>query len=204
MYSLSHSLSNIIASCAFTVLASTSPSISDESITNDNLLQVNWLISILGAILLSILGNLATTPAQNLLARFSKQRARKRVQDIKQELVLIENYRSEPLQFISYSVESLLRILLLFGLAEFTSRAWGILERVVFSSGIGFYLFRNTIGAFELISLVVISYFYVKSVTIILKVLKVFKSINSFSKYKSDQELTLSRLEKGEEPDEDD
>jgi hypothetical protein len=61
------------------------------------LASVNWALSLVIAVLLSIVANLLTSPIQNWLARKSTQRAERRVERLRGELVELERLAQSPL-----------------------------------------------------------------------------------------------------------
>jgi multisubunit Na+/H+ antiporter MnhB subunit len=54
--------------------------------------EINWFVFIVGALFLSILGNLLTGPVQNRLAKFSVNRSRRRVSELEAQLAEIEGF----------------------------------------------------------------------------------------------------------------
>jgi hypothetical protein len=152
--------------------------------------QINWFISIGGAILLSVVGNLATDPVQNFLARRSKQRGYKRVEKIQQEISKLENYESEPLKLIAYSIESLLSILLYFGLAEVILT----IDRPI--ANIFSFTYSPFLDLFfSIIIPLFVGYLYLKAVLIAQDVLTTFNRWKNLARYKVQQESIISRIE---------
>ena len=82
----------------------------------DLLNQINWAISLLGAVLLSVIGNLVTPIVKNWIAAWSRSSATARIEELESELQEISKYSNS--QELSYLVStSILQVLVFFSLA---------------------------------------------------------------------------------------
>jgi hypothetical protein len=83
----------------------------------DLLNQINWAISLLGAVLLSVIANLVTPIVKNWIAAWSRSSATARIEELESELQKISKYSNS--QELSYLVStSILQVLVFFSLAS--------------------------------------------------------------------------------------
>ncbi|HXU37338.1 MAG TPA: hypothetical protein VN937_13335 [Blastocatellia bacterium] len=154
---------------------------------------INWFISIVGAILLSILGNLLTTPVQNLLARRSMKRSKKRVGELKAQLSQIETFVNTPSTFYLFIISIMTRVtvitLIAFALSDMTSAS--INASVSLTRFIKIYP-EILYAASQLLT----ALFYVIGVNYTLKALRVIKRVQHFSEYKGQIEKAIASLTK--------
>ncbi|NJL51012.1 MAG: hypothetical protein HC930_00295 [Hydrococcus sp. SU_1_0] len=184
--------------------------ISEPSPNNEQLIkvigeQINWLSTVVGAIFLSIIGNLATNPIQNYLAGFSTIRGEKRIRKIESEIIRLDKYVAKPLSLISYSIQSLVFVLLFFGIAEAINALqdpfYSFISYVKYSSTVStnivmmgggdsfMYWMPNCLTA----------YCYVKAVLIAQDILITFKRVENLPKYKHDQQLIIQKLNENQQ-----
>ena len=78
--------------------------------------EINWLVSLLVAIPLSIAGNLLTPAFLNWRARRSKTAATKRLEVISRDYAQIQRFATDPMQLNTYLLLALLSSLLLFAI----------------------------------------------------------------------------------------
>jgi hypothetical protein len=83
----------------------------------DFLNSINWLVSLIGAVILSIIANLVTGPVQNFLARRSERNAAHRISGLQERLKRIELYRTSPEALLGRALQGALHILLYFSFA---------------------------------------------------------------------------------------
>ena len=76
--------------------------------------EINWLISLLVAIPLSIAGNLLTPIFLNWRARRSKRAATKRLREVSRDYLQIQRFANDPMRLNTYLLLALLISLLLF------------------------------------------------------------------------------------------
>ena len=78
---------------------------------------INWVATVVGAIVLSIVANLLTPRVSNWWATTSTERALRRVAGLRIEKELIAAYHAEPTQLLIYLVLQLMRIVFQFSCA---------------------------------------------------------------------------------------
>ncbi|MGL5831712.1 MAG: hypothetical protein ACRC1Z_00575 [Waterburya sp.] len=189
--------------------------VSDPSQNNEQLIKaiaakISWLLAGGGAIVLSILANLATNPIQNKLASFSVVRASKQVSKIQSEILRLEKYEAKPLNLISYSIQSLVIVLILFGIAEAINALqnpfYSFVSYVKYSS-----TFSTNTASTNIVMMAggdsfmywmpncITAYCYVKAVLIAHDILITFKRVENLPKYKRDQQLIIKKLSKNQQ-----
>ena len=80
--------------------------------------QINWIISFIVAIILSILANLFTPNIRNWLAKWSESRSSARIEEMKSDLEEISKYKDSPSMLSLLTSQSILEVLLFFSLAS--------------------------------------------------------------------------------------
>lgn len=84
----------------------------------ETLKQINWLVSLVVGIALSILANLLTPYVQNWLATHSTGRALKRIGELEEELKEVSFYAESPAELSAYLLSSIMRLLVYFRMAS--------------------------------------------------------------------------------------
>ena len=89
--------------------------------------EVNWLVSLLVAIPLSIAGNLLTPRFQNWRSSKSRRTAERRLATVEKELRQVEKLSSNPSHLNTYLLVSLLSVLVLFSFSNVVSSFFSVL-----------------------------------------------------------------------------
>lgn len=97
----------------------------------ERLREINWLLSLLAAIPLSIAANFITSWLQGWLARRSAVRARRRVRRLEADLAELGGYRQDPLRLTVVLQEAVVRLLLYVALASATATLGALPETLV-------------------------------------------------------------------------
>src|SRR5579859_3384693 len=61
-------------------------------------MDLNWVLSILGTLVLGVAANLLTAPIQNWLGRLSRRRAQRRIAQLEAELAQLQELHDHPIQ----------------------------------------------------------------------------------------------------------
>lgn len=81
--------------------------------------QINWILSFIAALIISIAANLLTPRIKNKLAERSETAANKRIKELEQELLHIQKLYNNRNDLNMDSLRSIFKILLSFGLGGF-------------------------------------------------------------------------------------
>ena len=154
--------------------------------------QVNWIISLLMAILLSIIANLVTPSIRNWYAKFSKKRSSARVEVLKSELEEMSKYANSPSELSLLVSYSILQVLVFFSIASAIATLATIMpfmaENISYSTQFIMEIFSPL---YYLLS----SLFYLLGVFMAQKTLRIISRIRNFNKYKSNIEKSIIILE---------
>ena len=93
--------------------------------------EVNWLVSLLASIPLSIAANLLTPIIRDWFASRSSKRARARLGELDAELRFLTEMAASDTELIRYSLWSLLKVLAYFALASAVATMAGIVPTLV-------------------------------------------------------------------------
>lgn len=80
--------------------------------------EVNWLISLVVGLILSVVGNLLTPYVANWLATTSRVRARKRIKVLETDLALASLFAEAPQRLTIYALDSILRLVIVVSVAS--------------------------------------------------------------------------------------
>lgn len=159
----------------------------------DLLAQVNWILSLLMAIILSIIANLVTPSIRNRYAKLSEKRSSARVELLKSELEEICKYANSPSELSLLVSTSILQVLVFFSMASAIATLATMMPfmgKTVLNTGPSVMDFLSPL--YYLLS----SLGYLFGVFIALNTLKITSRIRSFDKYKSNIEKSIISLEK--------
>jgi hypothetical protein len=149
--------------------------------------QINWLVSLVVGIALSILANLLTPYVQNWLATHSTGRALKRIGELEEELKEVSIYAESPAELSAYLLLSIVRLLVYFCMAS----AFATLGSLPLTMMPGFYEITGLIYA--LIGLMS-SLLYLLGVIRGQRTLRIVQRVRRFPEYKKEIEDTISSL----------
>lgn len=155
---------------------------------------INWVVSIIGAIVLSILANLLTSPVQNRLARINAKRSEKRIQQLQSQLAQIENFVSNSPTFYSYILLLIVKIVLI------TLIAFAVSDITLASINVAVDLARyhRYINVLYAISQFTTSLLYIIGINYTFVALRTIKRVQAFHEYKAEVERTISSFKKPE------
>lgn len=154
--------------------------------------QVNWIISLLMAILLSIIANLVTPSIRNWYAKFSKKRSSARVEVLKSELEEMSKYANSPSELSLLVSYSILQVLVFFSIASAIATLATIMP---FMSENISYSTQCIIEIFSPLYYLLSSLFYLLGVFMAQKTLRIISRIRNFDEYKSNIEKSIISLE---------
>lgn len=154
--------------------------------------QVNWIISLLMAILLSIIANLVTPSIRNWYAKFSKKRSSARVEVLKSELEEMSKYANSPSELSLLVSYSILQVLVFFSIASAIATLATIMP---FMSENISYQTQFIIEIFSPLYYLLSSLFYLLGVFMAQKTLRIISRIRNFDEYKSNIEKSIISLE---------
>jgi len=154
--------------------------------------QVNWIISILIALLFSIIANLVTPSIRNWYAKFSKKRSSARVEVLKSELEEVSKYANSTSELSLLVSTSILQVLVIFSMASAVATFAAIMP----------FMAKNVLDSDRLMmELMSPLYYFLSSLSYVLGVfmasntLKITSRIRNFDKYKSNIEKSIIDLE---------
>ena len=154
--------------------------------------QVNWIISLLMAIILSIIANLVTPNIRNWLAKWSESRSSARIEELRSDLEEISKYVDSPSKLsllISYSI---LEALIFFSIASAIASLGTAMPLMLYTSNFKLYEPKYL----EVIYLLASSLLYLLGVMRAQKVLKITRRVRYFDKYRSEIGKSIASLEK--------
>lgn len=155
---------------------------------NKTMNDINWLISLLVAIPLSIAGNMLTPLFQNWRASKSKNSAQKRLKVVEQELDQASKFSTDAGQLNTYLLVSLLGVILLFALPNVFGGVLSMLYAIpaIIDSAFGrfFTAFSGMLGA--LLNLM--------AVMRAEQALTIYHRVREFEKYKKETESLIEQL----------
>ena len=154
--------------------------------------QVNWIISLLMAILLSIIANLVTPSIRNWYAKFSKKRSSARVEVLKSELEEISKYANSPSELSLLVSYSILQVLVFFSIASAIAT---LATTMPFMAENMSYSTQFIMEIFSPLYYLLSSLFYLLGVFMAQKTLRIISRIRNFDKYKSNIEKSIISLE---------
>ena len=154
--------------------------------------QVNWIISLLMAILLSIIANLVTPSIRNWYAKFSKKRSSARVEVLKSELEEMSKYANSPSELSLLVSYSILQVLVFFSISSAIATLATIMP---FMSENISYSTQCIIEIFSPLYYLLSSLFYLLGVFMAQKTLRIISRIRNFDEYKSNIEKSIISLE---------
>jgi hypothetical protein len=153
----------------------------------DTLKGINWLISLLAAIPLSIAANLLTPFIRDWFARRSSQKAATRLEEIEKELVFVSEMAASERELLRFVLWSLLRVLVYFAMASaiatLGSMPWAIMPIRSDIVGPAF----AAVGAIS-------AMLYLLAVLRGNDAAKVLWQVRHFEKYKADIEARMAKL----------
>ena len=154
--------------------------------------QINWIISLLVAILLSIIANLFTPSISNWLAKLSESRSSARVEELKSDLEEISKYANSPSKLSLLISHTIIQVLIFFSLASAIASLGTAMPFVLWSISV-------ETDALEYISplyLLSSSLLYLMGVMSAMKVSRIISKIRKFDTYKLQMEKIITSLEK--------
>ena len=146
----------------------------------DELSNINWVISTIGAVVLSILANLLTGPVQDWLAKRSDRRSENRAKELRAQFEEVADLVHSPTKFYLTILVLVVKVLLADLVASLLSN---ILYAVVFQFRAGSILVPFTTA---LVYVVGINYAY--------KALRLIGRVRNFSKYENEIASRIASL----------
>lgn len=151
---------------------------------------INWFVSVIGAIVLSILANLLTSPVQNRLGKLNAKRSAKRVEQLKNQLAQIDSYVSSPQKLQLYLIGIGLKIafitLVAFALGDLISAS------ITASSRLSRIYFPDL---FYAASQFMTSLFYVIGINYVLAGMRTVKQVTTFPQYEAEVKNIITTLD---------
>ena len=153
--------------------------------------EVNWLVSLLVAIPLSIAGNLLTPRFQNWRSRKSRTSALRRLATVEKELKQAERLASNPSYLNSYLLVSLLAVLVLFSISNVINGFFTVLFTAPAPTG----RLAILVGA---ISGMANALFNLMAVIRASQAMTVYQRVQDYKNYSSETAQTIEALKRGE------
>ncbi|SRR6266404_2005680 len=148
----------------------------------DQLASINWAITLLSGLVLSIVGNLLNYPMQNWLARRSVERARRRVQQLEEQLRDLETLTRSPFDLGMKLTASGLKVVIWFALATAITTLTDVFpERLMPDASYRFILGVGTL-------------LYLVSMLLAVDMLKTVTRIRDFKTYRERVEHSIADL----------
>ena len=156
--------------------------------------QINWIISLLMGILLSIIANLFTPSIRNWLAKRSESRSSARVEELKLDLEEISKYANSPSNLSLLISHTIIQVLIFFSLASAIASLGTAMPFVLWSVNVRY----NELEYLSPLYLLSSSLLYLVGVMNALKVSRIINKVRNFDKYKSNMEKIIISLEKSD------
>jgi hypothetical protein len=155
--------------------------------------QINWVISIIGAILLSILANLLTNPVQNRLARISLKRSEARIKQLQAHLAQMQSFVDTPPTFhihvLLLIVRTIFITLVAFAVSDMSFAS------INFSVGFTGYRIRYP-ELFYALSQFLTSLLYIIGINYSFAAVRTIRRVQNFPEYRAEIEKTVVSLSK--------
>ena len=150
--------------------------------------EINWLISLLVAIPLSIAGNLLTPLFQNWKSRKSQSAARQRLKVVEKELEQATRLYADPGQLNTYLLVSLLAVIVLFSLPNVFGGLFSML--FVFQWPVDSNLARMISAASGMFS----ALFNLMAIVRATQAITLYQRVRDFTKYEPETKTLLEQL----------
>ena len=156
--------------------------------------QINWIMSLLMAVLLSIIANLFTPSIRNWLAKMSDNRSSARVEELKLDLEEISKYVISPSKLSLLISHTIIRVLIFFSLASAVATLGTAMPFVLWNVSIRSAGLEYASFLYLLIS----SMLYLLGVASGQRVSRLIYKVRNFDEYKSKTEKIIISLEKSD------
>ena len=154
--------------------------------------QINWIISLLAGIILSIIANLFTPSIRNWLAKISKSRSSARVEELKLDLEEISEYANSPSKLSLLISHTIIQVLIFFSLASAIASLGTAMPFMLWSVDVRFYEAEYISPLYLLLS----SLLYMTGVINAQKISRMITKVRNFDEYKSKMEKIIISLDK--------
>ncbi len=144
-------------------------------------MDVNWLVSLLASIPLSILANLLTPRLKNWWGRQSLSRSRHRISQLESDLARIAKYASSASELSLFLSASILRFLFLFAFASA-------------ATALGTALLPTVFGPFSSLIVALATGFYLSSGLLAADALETLRKVRDFEQFQASQNKIISGL----------
>ena len=151
--------------------------------------EINWLVSLLVAIPLSIAGNLLTPLLQNWKAGKSRNAARNRLQALERELRQAAYLASDPSRLNTYLLSSLLLVIVLFAFPNVFGGLFAVIY--VFPGSMdGGFLTRAIAASSGMLN----ALFNLMAIVRAVEAMKVRQRVGGFAEYEAETRALIEKL----------
>lgn len=149
--------------------------------------DINWLVTFIIGIGLSILANLLTPPVQNWMAGRSQKSAERRIKIVQKELGEMSRFATDSTSLNSYLILGLMIVILSFAVTNVLNSFHSSLMYTAWKNDITSFLSGGTQGLIIALNLT--------AMRRVIEAVRVYKRVINFDVYKVETNALLSKLE---------